>query len=108
MRAALLHADEESGLMFVATSVGTALREHGWALKRGPQIVMTAAGRKQREMLLKTRQVVTVNGLPFEKVDEITDRYLQGQSLEGISQRCRVQIDDVEAALRFRQVLVGA
>ena len=55
------------------------------------------------------RSVTSEDGLPWAKVEEITDLYLlTGLSVADISRRARVPADAVEAVLKFRGVLAGS
>jgi DNA-directed RNA polymerase specialized sigma24 family protein len=110
MRLALMKADPVSGAVdTIHSRVRESLVERQlvtWSPHTGAHL--TELGFRTRAKLLRERKVFSVNGLPFEKIEEITQYYLSGKSLPEISRRTRVPADDVEAALRYRKVLVTA
>jgi hypothetical protein len=73
------------------------------------QLVLTEYGWRVRARLQQQHQEFLVAGLPWAKVEEITDLYLlTGLSIAGISRRARVPADTVEDVLKFRRVLPGS
>ncbi|MFE0490259.1 hypothetical protein [Streptomyces griseoaurantiacus] len=111
-RRALLDAVSSTGHVTARTSVRHALRMKGLAEFGGPaklaRVVLTEAGRKVRLQLLEEQKQFLVHGVPYEKIKEITDRYLAGQRIDDISQVTRVDGESVLAVLEFRKVLPNA
>ena len=107
-RQALRNADAESGLVSARCNVRTDLCRKGYAYVNGPQLLLTDYGRSLRRQLRDAHQEFSVEGVPWVKVEEITDLYLAGHDLPEISRRTMVTVEGVEAALASRKVLVGS
>lgn len=109
-RQALLHADAVTGRFSVAPwLLRRELCDKGYARCVDKQLVLTEYGWRVRARLQQRHQEFLVEGLPWAKVEEITDLYLlTGLSVADISRRARVPADAVEAVLKFRGVLAGS
>jgi hypothetical protein len=108
-RQALLHADPATGRITASSStLRLDLRVKGYAksTNEGRGLVLTEYGWRLRARLQEEHKPYSVAGVPWSKVEEITDLYLlHGLSFDEISGRTRVKGEDVRAVLAFRQVI---
>lgn len=111
-RQAILHADAATGLIRAsAFSLREALLERGYAQRANGSRYMHLSeyGWRLRARLQEECKPFTVAGVPWPKVEEITDLYLLASlGIDEISQRTHVKGEDVTAVLAFRQVLPAA
>lgn len=109
-RQALIHADAATGRITASShSLREDMRRKGYAATVGKQLFLTRKGWRTREFLLERHQEFRVNGVPWSKIDEITDLYLlTGLGIDEIAQRTRMPSDEVAAVLSFRKVLSRA
>ncbi|MGA5598363.1 hypothetical protein ACPCSE_29435 [Streptomyces cellulosae] len=107
---AIMHADPATGSVNASGArLRDELRRKGYAksVRRGRELVLTSAGWRWRERLLREHKPFTVAGVPWEMMQLITDLYLSGGlQVEEISHRTKTQIPDVEKVLEHRGVLV--
>lgn len=109
-RQALLHADPATGRITASgCHLRDELRRKGYAQSENKELVLTDYGWRVRARLLEEHREFHVSGVPWAKIVEITDLYLEnGLSVEEISHRTRVTGEGVIAALVFRKVLPGS
>jgi hypothetical protein len=106
-RQALLHANPGTGRI---NASGFRLREDlrckGYAESVHGALHLTEYGWRLHARLQKEHKEFAVAGVPWTKMEEITDLYLlNGLSIEEISQRTRVTGGGIMVVLAFRQVL---
>lgn len=106
-RQVLLHADPATGRINASGgNFRDDLRRKGYAASTHGSLFLTDYGWRLHAELLKEYQPFSVQGVPWAKMQEITDLYLlNGLSVEEISRRTRVTGDGVMAVLSFRRVL---
>lgn len=111
-RQALLRADPTTGLITVSSfGLREVLQERGYAKRASGSryIHLTEYGWRLRARLQEEHKPFTVEGVPWPKVEEITDLYLLvGLDIKEISRRTRVRGDDVRTVLAFRKVLLNS
>lgn len=113
VRQALLHADDRTGTVGAVAPVLTemcgkrlAVRKEGKRGRGEQVVVLTPTGRDRRRLLLEMRRSFRIGGVSWETLEQATDLYLAGASLDAIARRCRLTEGEVEAALEARGVLV--
>jgi hypothetical protein len=109
-RQALLHADPGTGRINASgCHLRDELRAKGYAESVHGTLHLTEYGWRLHTRLKKEHQEFAVAGVPWVKIQEITDLYLlNGLSVEEISHRTRVTGGGIMAVLAFRQVLPAA
>jgi hypothetical protein len=108
-RRALTGADPDTGLVIAQHAVRDKMVRQGLIEGSRSLHYLTDHGRAMRQLLLDNQHEFQVDGVPWPKIEEITDLYLGAcLSISEISRRTRVTGDSVEAVLRYRGVLVSA
>lgn len=109
-RQTLLHADPATGRINASgTRLRDDLRAKGYAESVHGTLHLTEYGWRLHTRLKKEHKEFSVCGVPWAKIEVITDFYLlNGLSVEEISRRTRVPGDGVLAVLAFRQALPAA
>ncbi|QDN94982.1 hypothetical protein FNV58_01220 (plasmid) [Streptomyces sp. RLB1-9] len=109
-RQALLHADPATGQINASgCNFREELRRKRYAESSHGTLYLTEYGWRLHALLKEEHKEFAVAGVPWTKMQEITDLYLlNGLSVEEISRRTRVTGGGVMAVLAFRQVLPDA
>lgn len=110
-RQALLHCDPKTGLITASNfDLREGLQGKGYARRKsgGRFMYLTEYGWRLHARLKEEHKPFSVEGVPWPKIEEITDLYLLGMGIGEISRITRVTDDDILAVLDFRKVLPGA
>jgi hypothetical protein len=109
-RQALLHADPGTGRINASgCNFRESLRAKKYAKSVRGTLYLTEYGWRLHARLKEEHTEFAVSGVPWAKIEVITDLYLlNGLSVEEISRRTRVPGSGVMAVLAFRQVLPAA
>jgi hypothetical protein len=109
-RQALLHADPATGRINASGfNFREELRRKGYAESSHGTLYLTEYGWRLHARLKEEHREFAVEGVPWVKIQEITDLYLlTGLGIGEISRRTRVTGEGVRAALAFRKVLPAA
>lgn len=108
LRHAVLTADLGTGMVSGPPRTRSLLIKMKIARKEKSRTVLTAYGRRVRTKLDKTVKPFSLNGLSYDKVEEIVTLYRAGRSLKEVCWWVLATRDDVMAALEYKRVLVGA
>lgn len=104
----LLHADLATGRIHSSERRRRELRDKGLVLPRNGMMVLSSRGWEVRAELARRHQPFLVGNVPWPKVEEITDLYLDGVEVSEIARRTGVTGYEVISVLQYRKVFVDS